>query len=248
MTIASSPVVAVLPERVERALASFVESAKRELGDHLRAVVLFGSAAEGRLRPTSDVNVVVVLTEFAAERVQELRDALRIAQAEIRLVAMFLLETEIPDAAEAFAVKFHDIQRRRRLLWGGDPFAELAISRAARLCHLRQILLNTQLRTREAYLRRSLRPEQLAMVLAESAGPLRTAAEALLDLEGQPYDSPKDALARVAGSLGDGTFPATLEAISTARETRALPEGADQVVFQVLELARRMYARAAALS
>src|SRR5438105_7489261 len=103
---------------VEAALADFVAAAKEALGEDLRAIVLYGSAAEGALRARSDVNVVLVMASFDASRVDRLRDPLRSAQVAIGLDAMLLLEREIPAAADAFAMKFDDIAHRRRILHG----------------------------------------------------------------------------------------------------------------------------------
>jgi len=50
-----------LPENVKTILLDFVESAKVALGPTLVSIVLYGSAAEGHLRPTSDVNIILVL-------------------------------------------------------------------------------------------------------------------------------------------------------------------------------------------
>ncbi len=61
MSLVPSVSIDDLPDRVSRVLAEFVEQALTALGETLRAIVLFGSAAENRLRATSDVNVVVVL-------------------------------------------------------------------------------------------------------------------------------------------------------------------------------------------
>ena len=103
----------------------FRDSAEAAFGADLRAVVLFGSAAEARLRATSDVNLVVVLRRFERAQAEQLQRPLRVAQAAARLTPMFLLESEVPMAAEAFAVKFDDILHRRALLFGTDPFEQL---------------------------------------------------------------------------------------------------------------------------
>ena len=58
-----------LPENVERVLEGFVQSAQTAFGTDLISVVLYGSAAEGRMRSTSDVNVIVVLSRFDGARV-----------------------------------------------------------------------------------------------------------------------------------------------------------------------------------
>jgi len=93
--------------------------------------VLFGSAAEGRLRPTSDVNVVVVLRRVDPKRLEAIGEAYRFAHAAIRLSAMFIRESEIAVAKDAFAVKFADIAARHEVLYGTDPFDGLTISREA---------------------------------------------------------------------------------------------------------------------
>ncbi len=52
-----SPVaVPDLPPEVQKVLDEFVLSAKEAFSNHLTSIVLFGSAAEGKLRPTSDIN------------------------------------------------------------------------------------------------------------------------------------------------------------------------------------------------
>jgi predicted nucleotidyltransferase len=105
MAVWTPPPVAGLPEPVSRVLAEFVEQARVALGETLKAVVLFGSAAENRLRATSDVNVVVVLTVFPRAGLEALRPSLARAHAAVRLEVLWLLDSEVAQAAEAFAVK-----------------------------------------------------------------------------------------------------------------------------------------------
>src|SRR6185369_5936742 len=168
-----------LPAEVTRVLEDFVAAARAAFLDHLQSIVLYGSAAEGALRPTSDVNVILVLRVFERDRADRLRAALAAAHAAVRLDVMFLLADEVDGAAEAFAQKFDDVRRRHRVLWGADPFAALAPSRAALLRRLDQVLLNLTLRLRAAYVARSPREEQLVTVIADAAAPLRTAAASL---------------------------------------------------------------------
>jgi predicted nucleotidyltransferase len=237
-----------LPDPVQRVLSAFVDAAREAFGSELESVVLYGSAAEGRMRKTSDVNVIVVLREFSAERADRLREPLRSAYAAIRLEAMFVLERELGAAVDAFAVKFADILHRRRVLYGPDPFETLRPSPAAELLRLKQVLLNLILRLRQRYLLRSLRDEQAAALVADTAGPLRACAEALLELQGKPAESPKQALERFASSLPGGRWAASLERLSLARESGAMPPGtAAHTVLDLLELASEMRREAEAL-
>jgi predicted nucleotidyltransferase len=229
-----------LPATAARVLTDFVEKAREIVGAHLRSVVLYGSAAEGRLRPTSDLNLILVLDRFDVAAMDGLRETLRVGQAASRLAVMFLLATEVPAAMEAFAAKFADILRRRRVLFGEDPFAGLLIPRAAEIARLRQVLLNLVLRLRAAYVSDGDREEGLALAVADAAGPLRSCAATLLELQGRPGASGKQALEKLAAEAGDG-FGETLRRLSEARETRMLPSGtAAPTLLGLVDLAQRL--------
>ena len=237
-----------LPEAVDRVLADFIEAARLSLGDDLRSIVLYGSAAEGRLRRTSDVNAIVVLAAFDPAKVDRLREPLRTAYAAVRLTPMFLLESEVAAAVDAFAVKFADVLHRRRILFGTDPFAGVAPSRRAEIARLKQVLLNLTLRLRQSYLLRSLREEQAALVVADTAGPIRACAAALLELQGTAAASPKEALADVASRVSGTGWSDVLTHLSEARENRSLPPGiAGPTLLRLIDLIQQMRFQAEAL-
>src|SRR5262245_5187063 len=233
-----------VPELVDRVVNDFVDTARNALGHHLHSIVLYGSAAEGKLRPTSDVNLIVILATFEQTEVDRLREPLRVAHAAIQLHVMFLLEEEIGPAAEAFAQKFADILRRRRVLYGEDPFMQVSIPRRAILSRLQQVLLNLTLRLRQSYVLQSLREEQLALVIADVAGPLRSCAATLLDLEQQRVTTPKEALQRVVASLDGSGWKDVLAHLSEARERRPLPPGvAGPTLLRLIDLTRQLQTR-----
>lgn len=214
-----------LPEEIQRHLEAFVAAAQTTFGTDLTAAVLFGSAADGQLRATSDVNLLLLLKRFTPQAADALRAPLRLAHAAIDLQVMFLLESELTQAADAFAVKFADIIARHRVLLGNDPFASLHTSRDAVLRRLRQVLLNQQLRMRERYMLVSLNEEQLAGAIADAAGPLRSAAASLAQLEGKSALSGKQALEAFVDQLGEPSLHTALQAMSAARETARLAPG-----------------------
>ena len=226
-----------LPGNVDRVLADFVAAARGAFGERLMSVVLFGSAAEGRLRPLSDVNVILVITEFLQSDADRFAPSLAVARAAGRIEPMFLLAAEIAAAAECFAQKFADILRRRRVLFGADPFAGLAVPRDAEIFRLRQVLLNMTLRVRQAYTERAGRGDQIARLAAEMVGTLRTCASALLELETGEYHRPKEALARVAQAAGHPEWEQALAHISAIRERAAVPaEAVVPATFAILEM------------
>lgn len=235
-----------LPAAVDLALQAFVGALRETFGERLVSVTLFGSAAEGRLRATSDVNVAVVTRTFTREDSLRLREPLALARAAIDLRAMLLRQDEVAPAAEAFAAKFADIRRRRFVLAGEDVFASVVVPRAAEILRVKQVLLNLVLRTRVAYAQAAREPD-LERPLSELAGPLRACAAALLDLEGTPAPDARTALERVAAA--DGRFAAAVDAMVAVRRGTGTPtDEAACTLFTLLELAELMRSRAEALA
>ena len=68
-------VSAQLPEAVRATLSESTAAAQQALAEDLLSVVLFGSAAEGRLRATSDVNVVLVLRRVDPKKLEPIGEA-----------------------------------------------------------------------------------------------------------------------------------------------------------------------------
>jgi hypothetical protein len=238
-----------LPSNVREVLSTFVESARKAFDEDLVAVVLFGSAAEGRLRKLSDVNVLLVLTKFDTEKAGCLSEVLQRAHASIRLSAMFLLQEELEPAVEAFAVKFGDISRRHVILHGSNPLACLKVPRAAMVTRLKQVLLNLTLRMRETLVARGSREEQMAAAIAECAGPLRACAATLLEIQGSTIKSPKEALETLAATLlPEATARSLMKKITGARTGSSLPHGAARSVFcELTTLANRILEEAGKL-
>jgi predicted nucleotidyltransferase len=236
-----------LPAPVAAVLSDFLDTARDALSVDLVSAVLFGSAADGRLAPTSDVNLLLVLRAFSPEKMARLRDALLAAEAAIKLRVMFLLEDELSSAAEFFAQKFADILRRHRTVLGKDVLASLAIPRHAEIFRLRQILLNLVLRLRDAYVTRGHRPEQAARILADALGPLRAACATLLALEGEPFTDSGAAFQSVAGSFGAESSDAAARILTAHAGSPTELPGA-QALFETIALATKVSERAARLA
>jgi predicted nucleotidyltransferase len=234
-----------LPANVAAILQNFVGEARAALGPDLVSVVLFGSAVDGKLTETSDVNLILVLAAFDAGKLAAISDTLQAAEAAIQLRVMFLLEREIPAAMDYFAQKFADVLRRHRVLFGKDVFAAKTVSRQPEIFRLRQILLNLTLRLREAYVLRGQQGEQVAHVLAETLGPLRAAAATLMELEGQAVSDSGAAFAVLASSFGANGEGAAAGLIAAhGRKPLADPQ---QVLVQTIDLVGHIAARAAQL-
>ncbi len=236
-----------LPAEVRTWLSEVADALVGAYVDDLEALILFGSAAEGRMRASSDVNLLIVLKRFDAHHSDTVSEVMRSAAAAVQLHPMFVLTTELQLAAECFAVKFDDIAHRRVLLHGKDPFGTILIPRALLVQRVRQVLLNLTLRLRAIYVVNRTREEALTVAIADSAAPLRRSAHAILELRGAPQESPKAALEILAAELGSD-YAEDLQNLSRAREELHLGAGtAAPLVLRLAGLAESLQRLACAL-
>ena len=242
--VAPSPLTSpTLPPEVQTILDDFVGAARDSFAQDLLSIVLFGSGAEGKLRPTSDVNLVLVVAKFERSIADRLRQPLRLAHSAIQLQPMFLLPDEISRAADLFAAKFSDILRRRVILFGPDPFAEISVSRDAEILQLKRQLMNLALRLRTAYIVQSLREEQLTRVVAAAIGPCRVAAAVLLELEGTPSSSPQDGFEYLQNQFQLSQADEIRPLIAAIQEAQLAPGASSRVLFHLLDFCRMSLAR-----
>jgi predicted nucleotidyltransferase len=231
-----------LPTTVATVLEEFVAAAVRAVGPRLDSVILFGSGAEGRLRPTSDVNLLVVADGLTLPELDSMRLALREGRAAARLTVMFVEKAELAQAMEAFALKFTDIKARHRVLYGKSPLESLQITREAALRRVHQVLLNLRLRLRESYTLEGDHEERLAQIIADVVGPVRASAATLLALAGGRSLAPKLAL---EAFIGGGEWTAVLNDLSTVHRGEHLAPGHTRRLFgDVLRLLAALDARA----
>ena len=242
--VASSPLTSpTLPPQVQTVLDDFVAAARGAFAQDLLSIVLFGSGAESKLRPTSDVNVILVVTKFEQSIADRLRQPLRFARSAIQLQAMFLLRDEVARAANLFAPKFADILRRRVILFGPDPFSAISISRDAEIIQLKRQLMNLALRLRSAYVAQSLREEQLARFVAAAIGPCRVAAAVILELEGTPSSSPQKAFECLESQYELSHEDEIRSLIAAIQEAQLASGAASRVLFHLLDFCRMSLAR-----
>jgi len=217
-----------LPPTVATVLQEFVATLADTLADTLalESVILFGSAAEGRLRPTSDVNLLVIASDWTLEQLDAARTPLRSGRAAAGLTVMFLKSAEVAAAVESFAVKFADIKARHRVLLGSSPFDSMQITREAALRRVQQVLLNLELRMRERYVMEGDRDERLEQMIADATGPIRASAATLLSLRDGRTLAPKAALEELFAAR-----QTNLDAISAVHRGEHLATGVARRLF-----------------
>ncbi|MCX7679101.1 MAG: nucleotidyltransferase domain-containing protein [Spirochaetes bacterium] len=209
--------------------------------ENLSSIILFGSAAEKRMRKTSDINLLFVLKKFQLEEINEIRSAYCNAYAAAKVKILFILENELPEAASYFPVKFSDIINRHVVIYGHDALTGISIPAEDKKRQLAQMLLNLKIRLRERYAMLSLREEQLVHLIAETAAPLRTAAYTILEFHNEKPSSGKEALNSIITQINDPSLNKLPQIFSRAREQVYLPStDANLSIFLIIELIDKM--------
>jgi predicted nucleotidyltransferase len=182
--VPAASVLAVLPVAVRNRLEDLCRSLQQLLGERLSAVLVHGSAVRGGYRPnTSDVDVVIVLTDDAPDKLELIGPALRLARASARIECMILLRDEIPRAADVFPLLYDDIRRCHSLLYGTDAFAELVIHDEHRRLRIEQELRDARIRLRRLIAAEGVDADAAVGPLQKKLHQLRSPLFALLSLQ-----------------------------------------------------------------
>src|SRR6266568_2086550 len=165
------------------ALDRLVNDLRAAHGENLESVVLYGSIAAGdQIELRSDHNLLIVLNRITS-------DDLRLAQAPMRRwqslgqpIPVYFTVQELQDAADVFPIEFLQMEKARRVLYGGDPFEFVQISRA-NLRHQTEYELRTKLiRLRRLYIPASISVKKLSALMSDSLASFAALFRAVLIL------------------------------------------------------------------
>jgi predicted nucleotidyltransferase len=135
---------------MEDKLLELVDRLKQAQGESLRSVILYGSAAAGEHNEHfSDLNVLCVLTHVTPD---ELAASASIFEWWRKLgnpSPLLLSEEELHTSTDCFPIEFHDMQERRRVLFGPDVIENLAIDRTFYRAQVEMELRSKLLRLRQ---------------------------------------------------------------------------------------------------
>jgi hypothetical protein len=109
-------------------LEQLVPKLEAAFSGRLVSVVLYGSAAApGQTDRFSDFNILCVLKEITPQELSEGEPILRWWRQQGNPTPLLMSEEEVGRSADSFPIEFRDMQRRRRVLFGPDPIADLRV-------------------------------------------------------------------------------------------------------------------------
>jgi hypothetical protein len=114
---------------MERLLGQLVEKLRKAHGEDLVCVLLYGSSAAPGARDGdfSDLNVLCVLKEIAPRQLAQSHPVFTWWRQYEKAAPLLLSEREVDTSADCFAIEFHDMRSRRRVLYGRDVIEGLKI-------------------------------------------------------------------------------------------------------------------------
>jgi hypothetical protein len=130
-----------------------VDALVSSLGDRLHGVVLYGSAARGDYqKATSDFNLIVVLESLDPGSLEALAPVLTRWCRQGQPMPRIFSPAVISDSTDVFPIEYLDIQSRRVVLQGKDPFAGVEIHRDHLRLQCERELREKMMRLREGYI------------------------------------------------------------------------------------------------
>ncbi|MBI4481893.1 MAG: hypothetical protein HY652_03280 [Acidobacteria bacterium] len=160
--------------------------ARRLLGDNLKSVVLYGSAASGDfVEGHSDLNLLLVLEQVDLKR---LRQGGRLFKSWVRRgnpAPLVFTTAEMQRSADVFPIEFLDMKESHQVLYGLDPLEGLDVDPKNLRLQCENELRGKLVRLRSLYLPISDRPRAVKKLLIDSSSSFHTLFRNVLRLLGE---------------------------------------------------------------
>jgi predicted nucleotidyltransferase len=135
---------------MEQKLQELVDRLRKAERDRLVSVILYGSAASGNHHGEfSDLNVLCVLTRVAPAELADAEPIFKWWRAQGNPSPLLLSEEEVRHSTDCFPIEFHDMQERRRVLFGPDVVEKLVIDKTFYRAQVEMELRTKLLRLRQ---------------------------------------------------------------------------------------------------
>jgi hypothetical protein len=223
---------------MEKLLNQLVEKLRGAHGADLVSVVLYGSAAEAGEHDESfsDINILAVLREVSTRQLAQAQPVFEWWAHRQALAPLMLSEQEVLNSTDCFAIEFHDMQRRRRVLFGRDVIQGLVIDEAFYRVQVEYELRIKLLRLRQKAAAVLANQTLLRRLLLDSVSTFSILTRHALVLHGTDAPPARRIIWKLAGEHL-GIEPAPFLALIDVREKKLKPGQIrpDAMLEQVLE-------------
>ena len=163
----------------------FVDDLRSTHGRNLVSVILFGSAAAGdHVADSSDYNTLIALDKIGPS---DLRNSHAAVREWVRMgnpVPIYFTVRELHDAADVFPIEFYHMSIARKVLFGPDVLADVAISADNLRLQAEYELRSKLIQLRRHYIPASATIEALKKLMADSLASFAALFSAVLIVKG----------------------------------------------------------------
>jgi len=146
-----------------------VEKLKEALGDALRSVVLYGSAAAGdHVRKHSDYNVLVVADRLGQEELKAIAKGTGAWTRAGNPPPLLFTMDRLEKSADTFPIELLDIKQTHKILHGEDVVSGIDVSTENLRLELEHELKGKLIGLREGYLATGGKPQRVAELMCRS--------------------------------------------------------------------------------
>jgi hypothetical protein len=211
---------------MEDKLQELVDRLKHAHGERLLSVILYGSAAAGEHQEHfSDLNVLCVLNRITPAELAADGPIFEWWRGLGNPPPLLLSEEELRTSTDCFPIEFHDMQERRRVLFGKDLIQDLVIEKTFYRAQVEMELRSKLLRLRQkAADVLSKKPELLRLMIDSVPNFLVLARHALL-VSGMPSGFRKREVVRHLPDIGADSAP--FETLLDLRDQSKLAQDVD---------------------
>jgi hypothetical protein len=179
-----------MTEKQEKLLSELVNRLKTAHGATLESVILYGSGAAGDFSSRfSDLNVFCVLAQVGIRELEASEKIFEWWRHQGNPAPLLMARDEVHRSTDCFPIEFHDMSERRRVLFGSDVIATIAIDDRFYRAQIELELRAKVLRLRQKAAGVLGQPDLLLGLMADSLSTFALLARHALRLHGDSVTS-----------------------------------------------------------
>ena len=212
---------------MEAKLTDLVSRMKEYAAENLESMILYGSAARGDFKEGhSDLNVLCVLRSVTARELARVTPVVHWwCKDHSEPAPLFFTAEELRQSADVFAIELLDMQDSRRVLYGSDVVAGIAVPMNLHRVQVEHDLRTLLLKLRQHFLLTGQKENELRAAEAKSSSSvLALLRHTLIAFEEKPPAAAQEVFARIAALTG-----ADAEAFAAAFKLRDRHAHADDI-------------------
>jgi hypothetical protein len=185
----------------EAKLSELVSRMKEIAGENLESLILYGSAARGDFKQGhSDLNVLCLLRSVAARELARITPVVHWwCKNQSEPAPLIFTAEELRRSADVFSIELLDMQDSRRVLFGADIVAGIAVPMNLHRVQVEHDLSTLLLKLRQNFLLNHQKESELRNAAAKSASSvLALLRHALIAFDEEPPAEAHEVFARIA--------------------------------------------------